>query len=97
MKDGEPFAMAGLWEKWEELQTFTIIVTEGNSLMKPIHDRMPVILPPDTWDHWLTAKDPGIPTALLMSYPASKMMAYKVSTRVNSPKNNDAAVTEPMI
>ena len=48
MKDGEPFAMAGLWERWdkgeEPLETFTIIVTDGNSLMKPIHDRMPVIL-----------------------------------------------------
>ena len=100
MKDGEPFAMAGLWEQWdkgeEPLQTFTIIVTSGNSLMKPIHDRMPVILPADTWDHWLTSKDLGVPEALLMSYPASKMAAYNVSTRVNSPKNNDAEIIEPL-
>lgn len=100
MKDGEPFAMAGLWERWdkgeEPLETFTIIVTAGNSLMKPIHDRMPVILPPETWDHWLTAADTAIPMALLQSYPASKMAAYKVSTRVNSPKNNDAEVIEPL-
>ena len=44
-----------------------IIVTQGNSLMKPIHDRMPEILRDDPWDHWLTAKDISIPTALLMS------------------------------
>ena len=92
--------MAVLWEQWhkgkEPLQTFTIIVTEGNSLMKPTHDRMPVILPPDTWDHWLTSKDLGVPQALLMSFPASKMKAYKVSTRVNSPKNNDVEVIEPL-
>jgi putative SOS response-associated peptidase YedK len=100
MKDGEPFAMAGLWEQWdkaeEPLQSFTIIVTEGNSLMKAIHDRMPVILPTDTWDHWLTAKDIGIPQALLMSYPASRMKAYKVSPRVGSPKNNHAAIIDPL-
>jgi putative SOS response-associated peptidase YedK len=100
MKDGEPFAMAGLWERWdkgeEPLESFTIIVTAGNSLMKPIHDRMPVILPPETWDHWLTAADAAIPMALLQSYPASRMAAYKVSTRVNSPKNNDAEVIAPL-
>ncbi len=100
MKDGEPFAMAGLWERWdkgeEPLESFTIIVTSGNSLIKPIHDRMPVILDPDTWDHWLTAADTAIPMALLQSYPAKKMAAYKISTRVNSPKNNDAEVIEPL-
>jgi len=100
MKDGEPFAMAGLWERWdkgeEPLESFTIIVTSGNSLMKPIHDRMPVILDPDTWDHWLTATDTAIPLALLQSYSAKKMAAYKVSTRVNSPKNNDATVLDPV-
>ena len=77
MKDGEPFAMAGLWEQWdkgdEPLQTFTIIVTAGNSLMKPIHDRMPVILHSDVWDHWLRAADTSIPPALLQSYPAKEM------------------------
>ena len=93
--------MAGLWERWDKgeqpLESFTIIVTDGNSLMKPIHNRMPVILDPDTWDHWLTAEDTAIPMALLQSYPAKKMAAYKVSTRVNSPKNNDAAVIEPLV
>jgi len=63
MKDGELVAMAGLWEQWEDLQTFTIIVTEGNSRMKPIHYRMPVILYDDTWKHSLTAKDINVPTA----------------------------------
>jgi len=96
MADGEPFAMAGLWERWEEIESFTIIVTAGNSLMKPIHDRMPVILPGEIWDHWLTATDTAIPMALLQSYPAAKMTAYKVSPRVGNPKNNDAEIIEPL-
>ena len=55
------------WEQWEDLQTFAIIVTQGNLLMKPIHDRIQVILRDDSWDHWLTANDISIPMALLES------------------------------
>ena len=60
--DGEPFAFAGLWEVWrgpdatdrrDPLRSRTIITTDANETMAPIHDRMPVILPPSAWDQWL--------------------------------------------
>lgn len=95
MADGAPFAMAGLWEAWQrpeggELFSFTIITTEANAALKPYHHRMPVILNPADYEKWL---DPMITDAdailpLLAQYPAEKMRAYRVSTAVNSPKNN---------
>lgn len=98
MADGSPFAFAGLWERWSKgdqpLETFTIITTTANELVAPIHDRMPVILDPADYDAWLESKDTAIPMALLQPYPARRMSAYPVSTRVNSPKNEDAAVIE---
>jgi len=58
MRSGRPFALAGLWDHWQdpngsELETCTIIVTEANSVITPIHDRMPVVLPPEAWRTWL--------------------------------------------
>ena len=93
---GEPFAFAGLWERWnrgyEPLETFTIIVTGANELTRAIHDRMPVIIDPADHEAWLEAADTTIPTALLQPYPAEKMRAYPVGPRVNSPKNDDPEV-----
>lgn len=98
MADGSPFALAGLWERWtkepEPLETFTIITTTANSLMAAIHDRMPVIIDPADYDAWLESPDTTIPTALLQPYPANRMSAYPVSSRVNSPRYDDAAVIE---
>ena len=98
MADGSPFAFAGLWERWdkgeEPLETFTIITTSANELVAPIHDRMPVILDPADYDAWLESPDTAIPIALIQPYPAKRMSAYPVSTRVNSPRNDDAAVIE---
>jgi len=98
MADGAPFAFAGLWERWskgpEPLETFTIITTTANSLVAPIHDRMPVIIDAADHDAWLEARDTAIPMALLRPYPAERMTAYPVSTRVNSPRNDDASVIE---
>ena len=102
MKSHEPFAFAGLWDLWRdpegrELASFTIITTEANELLKPIHDRMPVILRPEDEDRWL---DPG-PTdtaklaPLLKPYLTEEMEAYDVSTRVNSPKNDDPVCITP--
>lgn len=95
MKSGQPFAFAGLWERWNapdgsEVLTSTIITTEPNELLKPIHNRMPVILPQSAYEEWLTpgekaAKDLN---ALLAPYPASEMQAFPVSTFVNSPAND---------
>jgi putative SOS response-associated peptidase YedK len=101
LKDGEPFAMAGLWEWWrrgeQRIESFTIIVTTANELSRRIHDRMPVILHPDTWDAWLTAKDAETPTVLLQPYPASQMTIYPVSKRVGNVKNDDPELILPLV
>jgi putative SOS response-associated peptidase YedK len=106
--EGGLFAFAGLWERWRKprprtgqgpdpggdaaLETFTIIVTEANDLIRKIHDRMPVIIDPSDHDAWLEAADTTIPMALLQPYPAERMRGYPVSQRVNSPKNDDPEV-----
>ena len=99
LKDHEPFAFAGLWEWWrdpatlEEVKTCSIITTTPNELTAPIHDRMPVILPMDRRAAWL---DPGISAeelqSFLVPFDANLMEAYPISTRVGSPKNDDAGI-----
>jgi putative SOS response-associated peptidase YedK len=87
--------MAGLWETWktpsgEPLHSCTIITTSANSLMEPIHDRMPVILTQEAEAAWLDRgiDDPVALTRLLVPYPAPELEAYPVSTLVNSPSND---------
>jgi putative SOS response-associated peptidase YedK len=101
MKEGRPFAFAGLWESWKdedgpEIRSCTILTTRPNALAGEIHDRMPVILAADTYDVWL---DPGSDrdelTGLLAPYPEDEMEAYPVSRFVNSPSNNDPRCIEP--
>ena len=100
LKSGEPFALAGLWESWRPkdgapLESFTILTTSENELMRPIHDRMPVILEPRDYDRWLDAGDPARPAVdLFRSYPADKMLAWPVSDRVGNVRNNDPALLE---
>jgi putative SOS response-associated peptidase YedK len=96
LKDHAPFAFAGLWEVWQspegdELKSAAILTTEPNTLVKPIHDRMPVILSPDDYQTWLSSDEVQTDTLLplLTAYPADEMQAYPVSRYVNSPKNND--------
>ena len=75
MKSGEPFALAGIWENWQRpgtdewVRSFAIITTNANELVGEIHDRMPVIIPPESYDRWLSTLDPD-PRDLLVSYPA---------------------------
>lgn len=102
MKTREPFALAGLYEKWKApsekiIQSCTIITTEPNVLMKSIHNRMPVILKRNDEDAWLdsTNEDLTSLTKLLKKYPANKMEAYEVSTYVNSAKNTGAQCIRP--
>ena len=101
LKSHEPFAFAGLWDTWikpegDELQTFTIITTEANELVQPVHNRMPVILPQEHEDVWLDPDNRDLQklTALLKPYPTEKMEAYPVSTLVNSPKNDSPECIE---
>jgi putative SOS response-associated peptidase YedK len=97
MKSREVFAFAGLWDEWHSpegstLRTCTIVTTEPNELMAAIHNRMPVILPPDSYAEWLDAapRTADQLNHLIKSYPAKPMEAYAVSTLVNSPGNDRA-------
>jgi putative SOS response-associated peptidase YedK len=101
MQDDRPFAFAGLWESWEgadhsALETCTLLTTEPNELMEPIHNRMPVILRAEDYGQWL---DPAIQTPeplapLLRPFPSDEMTAYPVSTYVNSPTRDDPQCIE---
>lgn len=95
LKSREPFAFAGLWDSWrkpegDELQSYTIITTQANELLKPVHDRMPVILDSLAQKTWLDPEvtEPRVLTVLLQSFPSELMEAYDVSTLVNSPTND---------
>lgn len=101
-RDGSPIAFAGLWERWEAegsdaIESCVILTTASNELLKPIHDRMPVILPPDTFALWLdpALQDPGAITGLLRRYPPEAMVAFPVRTLVNNPAVDDPRCIEP--
>ena len=95
LQNDQPFAFAGLWERWKspegaEIQSCTILTTEANDLLRSIHNRMPVILDPKDYDLWL---DPAVQNTeslqqLLRPYQPEAMTSYAVSTKVNSPTNN---------
>ncbi len=102
-EDGGPFGFAGLWESWtdkgsgETVETCTIVTTEANELLTPIHHRMPVILAPEDVAAWLdAAASPEAAQALLRPCPAAVLVAYPVSTRVNKVANDDPGVIEPL-
>jgi putative SOS response-associated peptidase YedK len=95
LRSGTPFGFAGLYSDWkapdgETVRTSTIITTEANGLLAPIHDRMPVIIPPDQYGLWLDPavqeKDRLLP--ILKPYPDKELELYEVTTAVNSPKND---------
>jgi putative SOS response-associated peptidase YedK len=98
-EDAPAFAMAGLWEVWEgdgrSIPSVTVLTTEPNDLMEPIHDRMPVVLPAEEEGTWL-AGDPEERAELCRPYPGSDLDAYEISTRVNDPGNDDPGVIEPL-
>jgi putative SOS response-associated peptidase YedK len=93
-RDGEPFGIAGIWETWVDedsrkpLNTFTIITTNPNELMVPLHDRMPVILPKADYDRWLEPSDAARPPVdLLRPHAAEEMKAFKVGKEVGNVRN----------
>lgn len=94
MRDDRPFGFAGLWERWEGeggdvLDTCTILTTEANEVLRPVHDRMPVILHPDDYELWLGGgeRERGLLKDLLRHYPGGEMVGHPVGTLVNSPAN----------
>lgn len=101
LRNGKPFAFAGLWERWEKgaepIESCAIITTEANDLMSPLHDRMPVILRPDDYDAWLDPSgDAKALQGLLRPYPDDDLVAYPVSRAVNNPRNDRAECVEPV-
>lgn len=103
MKDESPFMFAGLFSIWKDPEgkehpTFTIITTEPNELMAPIHNRMPVILPEQHFELWLDRayKDTDHLKTLLVPYPAKKMTAYRVSSLVSNPRNDVPQCLKPV-
>ena len=104
LKDHKPFAFAGLWDIWmspdgSEVRSCTIITTEPNEFMQPIHNRMPVILPTEAYSEWL---DPSNTKAeelsrWLVPYPSEAMSLHPVSRVVNSPDNDTPDCIQPSL
>ncbi len=103
-RDGEPMAFAGLWEVWREraddpwLVTCTVITTDANSLMAPIHDRMPALLPRDVWDEWLDRERADVDAlgALLGPAPDDDLEVWRVRPLVSDPRHNGPELVEPV-
>jgi putative SOS response-associated peptidase YedK len=103
MKDGTPFALAGLWDKWvspagDTIDSFTIITTDANELIRPIHDRMPAIISPENYLLWL---DPEVTDVKLLSqmlnpFSSEKMRFYPVSRIVNNPEIDTPECIKPL-
>jgi putative SOS response-associated peptidase YedK len=106
-QDGEPIALAGLWELWKPpdtkddestwVRSCTILTGTPNELVAEVHDRMPIMLPPSAWDGWLDRENADIDTLgkLLVPAPAKLLTLHPVSTRVNNVRENDPGLLEP--
>jgi putative SOS response-associated peptidase YedK len=101
MRDESPLGFAGLWERWEgtgreAINSCTILTTEANEVLRPVHDRMPVILHPEDYELWLDSdvRKLDLVKELLSPYPASEMMSYPVGSSINSPRNQGAELIE---
>lgn len=102
MRDETPFAFAGLWERWTGpdqavIESCTVLTTGPNELMQPLHNRMPVILPRENYDAWLHPLTPSAARleAMCRPFDSDAMIAFPVSTLVNSPANDQPACIEP--
>src|SRR5208337_1215267 len=96
LTDGQPFGFAGLWDRWESpdgelVESVTILTTEANELLRPLHERMPVILEPKEYDLWLdpSVRKPELVQPLLRPYRSEAMTAYPVSPWVNDARHDD--------
>jgi putative SOS response-associated peptidase YedK len=103
VNEGTLFAFAGIWDRWRDaggntVDTCSILTTSPNAVTSPVHDRMPVILDPDSYDLWL---DPGmhdvrVVSDMLKPFDARLMRSYPVSSRVNHVANDDEACSTPV-
>lgn len=101
LRDGRPFGFAGLWGRWqgsggEVVESCAILTTEANDVLRPVHDRMPVILRPEDYELWFDAdlRKTDLLKDLLRPYPAREMTGYPVSTLVNSARKQGAELIE---
>jgi putative SOS response-associated peptidase YedK len=102
LKNARPFAFAGLWDQWQSpdgqlLKTCTIITTSANALVASVHNRMPAMLDDANCRRWVNAAEQSIEAVakMLEPYPASEMIAFPVSSAVNSPAKDESAMIEP--
>lgn len=97
------FSLAGLWEHWESregklIESCSIVVTDANAVVRPIHERMPVILNPENYSAWLDPENHDTEQLknMLTPYPASAMKAYPVSRRMNDPSHDEVDCIKPI-
>jgi len=102
LRDGDIMSLAGLWETWkspegERLETCTILTTAANSLLKPLHDRMPVVLHNEEFNLWFNrdVDDINLLAELFHSYPSDRLEEHIVSKKVNSPSNDSPECIVP--
>jgi putative SOS response-associated peptidase YedK len=101
--EGKLFAFAGIWDRWKDasgttVETCSILTTTPNPVTSAVHDRMPVILDPDSYDLWLDPgmRDVSMASELLKPYNARLMRCYPISTRINHVANDDEACSTPV-
>jgi putative SOS response-associated peptidase YedK len=93
-KDGVPFTFAGLWERWgpDKLLTCSILTTDATDGIKGLHTRMPVILPRDGFEPWLTGSDPEVDPGI-----DDAVQITPVSPKMNKPSYNEPDCIEPLM
>jgi putative SOS response-associated peptidase YedK len=106
LEDGLPFALAGLWERWRDpadaeapaLETCTILTTEANARVAPVHTRMPVVVAPADWPIWLApgAPEPGALGRILAPGDRTALVLVRVSDHVNDPRHEGASCALPL-
>ena len=100
LADGQPFAIAGIWDHWTrdgaDLRSCCLLTTVANETVRPVHDRMPVMLSVEQSARWLSGVAAPELRPLLAPFPASKMRAWRVGKGVNNPRIDDARCREPL-
>lgn len=103
-KDGSLFALAGLWDEWvspdqsQKIRSFTIITTDANELIKPLHTRMPVIIGQQDYEAWLEIRPQYLlhTLELLRPYPSEELTMYPINPIVNNSRNNSPECIKPV-
>jgi putative SOS response-associated peptidase YedK len=102
MKSEKPFALGAIWDRWVSrdgaswIESYSIVTTETNELLAPLHERMPLIIPPQAWDRWLEPVDPQRPPVdLLRPFESDLMKCWRVKPDVGNVKNNRPDLVEP--